>query len=507
MRLRSIVAFAAAVLLAACSSPPAPQAPAPESNESGRLIRVGETVAGAIEPSDPTWGGNGRFDAYRFQANAGDRILILLSSADFDPYLVVGHESGGIFDPLAQNDDAGNELNSRIRFTAPRTGTYRILAQAYDETGLGAYQLSLQPFVPSPVETTPLAVGAPVEAYLDEEDNYDEDEESHYDEYAFQAQAGRRYAITMSSEEFDSYLVLGTGSGEAIEEITSNDDSGTGYDSRILFTPEASGTYTIRARSFGGASSGAYSIRIAEAAPPGPLAVTPLTLGRTVNGTLSESDQVADDGSYFDVYSFSGRQGERVEIVMRSDHVDSYLEVGEPAASGEDFFAEFSDDDSGGNLDARIRMTLPRTGEYQVRAYALYADDTGDYTIELRENRSAPPATQPIRIGQTVRGTIDAGDPTLDDESHYELYTFEGRAGQEIRIILRSDDFDAFLQFGAWDGENVDVTYTDDDSAGGVGGLDSMLELDLTETRTYAIMANTVYGGEQGEFTLTVEED
>lgn len=507
MRLRSVLSLAAASVLAACSSSPAPEAPAPQTSESGRLLRVGETVTGAIEESDPTWGGNGRFDAYRFQANAGDRVLILLTSEDFDPYLVVGTESGGIFDPLEQNDDAGNELNSRIRFTAPRTATYRILAQAYADYGLGSYQLSLQPWVAGAVETATLTVGAPVEAYLDDEDNYDEDEESHYDEYAFQAQAGRRYSITMASEDFDSYLVLGTGSGDDIEEIASNDDSGAGYDSRILFSPATTGTYTIRARSFGGASSGAYTIQVAEAAPAGPLVVTPLTLGRTVNGTLAESDQVADDGSYFDVYSFSGRQGQRVEIVMRSSAVDSYLEVGEPAASGEEFFAEFSDDDSGGNVDARIRMTLPRTGEYQVRAYALYAEETGAYTLELRANESAPVTTQPIRIGQTVRGSIDSADPALDDDSHYQLYTFEGRAGQDIRVTLRSADFDSYLQFGEWDGENIDVMYTDDDSGGGTGGLDSMLELHLPETRTYAIMANTVYGGEQGEFTLTVEEN
>ncbi|HEX6587731.1 MAG TPA: PPC domain-containing protein [Longimicrobiales bacterium] len=506
MRLPSIVALAAASFVAACSSASAPASPAPQTDQSAsRTIRIGETVTGTIDSSDPTWGGDRRFDAYAFQANEGDRVIIRLTSEDFDPYLVVGTESGGLFDALAQDDDGGDELDSRIRFTAPRTGTYRILAQAYAEYGVGEYVLSLESFTPS-AETGTLSVGIPVDGFLSDEDSYDDAEQSFFDEYAFQAEAGRRYSITMRSEAFDSYLVLGTGSGFDFEEISRNDDSGAGYDSRIVFSPETSGAYTVRATSFGGEAAGAYVIEVAETVPAGPLVVTPVALGQTVNGTLSDGDQIAEDGSFFDAYSFTGSQGDRVEIVMRSDALDSYLEVGEPAGANEEFFAEYSDDDSAGDLDARIRITLPRDGEYQIRAISLYPEETGEYTLVVRQNDPAPITTQPIRLGQTVRGTIDDEDPTLDDGSRYEVYTFEGRAGQDVRITLRSDDFDSFLQFGAWDGLEVDATYSDDDSAGGVGGLDSMIEVTLPSNGTYGIMANTVWADETGEFTLTLEE-
>ena len=506
MRFRPVVALAAASVLAACtSSSPATESPAPQDGTS--LLRIGESVTGTLDDSDPMWGDNGRFDAYRFRANEGDRVLIRLSSDDFDPYLVVGAESGGVFDPLEENDDFGEDLNSRIRFIAPRTGTYRILAQAFAEHGLGTYRLSLDSYVPEAVESTALSVGSTVEGYLDQEDNYSEEEDVRYDEYVFQAQAGRRYSVTMISEDFDAYLVLGTGSGDQFEEISRNDDSGEGYDSRIVHTQEASGAYTVRATSYDGASTGSYTIRLGEIAA-GPLVVTPLSIGRSVSGTLDEGDQMDADGSYYDVYSFSGRQGDRVEITMTSSALDSYLEVGEPAAGGDEFFAEYSDDDSGENLDSRIRITLPRTGEYHVRAMSLYPEETGEYTIALREAAQQQPASsRPIRVGQTVEGMLNEGDPVLDDGSYYELYTFEGRAGQDIRITLRSTDFDAYLQFGEWDGENIDVMYSDDDSGEGTEGLDSMLELTLPGTRTYAIMANSVYGAEHGDFILTLEED
>ena len=61
----------------------------------------------------------------------GDRLLLEMSSPDFDSYLVVGDKSGGIFNPIMEDDDSGADLGSRIRFIAPRTGTYWVLAQGY----------------------------------------------------------------------------------------------------------------------------------------------------------------------------------------------------------------------------------------------------------------------------------------------------------------------------------------------------------------------------------------
>jgi len=111
---------------------------------------------------------------------------------------------------------------------------------------------------------------------LASEDNFDQFDEIWFDAYTFQAQAGRRYSIAMTSEDFDAYLILGSGSGEQFEEVARNDDSGEGYDSRIVFTPDATGTYTIRAASYDGEGTGAYALRLMEAVS-GPFAVTPLS--------------------------------------------------------------------------------------------------------------------------------------------------------------------------------------------------------------------------------------
>ena len=117
---------------------------------------------------------------------------------------------------------------------------------------------------------------------------------------------------------------------------------------------------------------------------------------------------------------------------------------------------------------------------------------------------AAPAPAQPyIRAGETVRGELSATDPVLDDDSHYDIWRYQGRAGERLTITLRSDDFDAYLAFGQMDGgECRDECDTDDD---GGGDTDSRLVVTLTRDGEYHIRANSLEGGETGAYTLTVE--
>lgn len=114
------------------------------------------------------------------------------------------------------------------------------------------------------------------------------------------------------------------------------------------------------------------------------------------------------------------------------------------------------------------------------------------------------PAQTRIALGQSVRGSITAADPTLADGSHYDLYTFSGRGGQTVTVTLRSGDFDAFLAVGKMAGGEFESTETDDD---GAGGTDARLTYTLPATGEYAIRANTLSGGETGSYTLELSAD
>ncbi|HEX2201952.1 MAG TPA: hypothetical protein VHG91_01585 [Longimicrobium sp.] len=106
-----------------------------------------------------------------------------------------------------------------------------------------------------------------------------------------------------------------------------------------------------------------------------------------------------------------------------------------------------------------------------------------------------------IAVGQTVRGALTASSPTLDDDSHYAMYTLGGRSGQRVTVTMRSGDFDAYLAVGRMSGGEFESIETDDD---GAGGTDARVTLTFPSTGDYAIRANTLAGGETGAFTLEV---
>lgn len=112
-------------------------------------------------------------------------------------------------------------------------------------------------------------------------------------------------------------------------------------------------------------------------------------------------------------------------------------------------------------------------------------------------------AQNTIRLGQTVTGRLDSGDSTLDDDSYYEIWRFRGQAGDRVTVTLRSDDFDAYLAFGARAGDDCEDCSTDDD---GGGGTDSRITTTLPRSGEYEIRVNTLSEGETGDYALTVEE-
>jgi pre-peptidase/List-Bact-rpt repeat protein len=109
-------------------------------------ISIDQVVNGNLQPNCPA--GNGAYvDAYAFSANAGQKILINLSTAQFDTLLYLLNTDGNI---LALNDDSNNSSNSRIPlgsgvFTLPNTGTYTILASSFAPGKTGLYTLRLTP--------------------------------------------------------------------------------------------------------------------------------------------------------------------------------------------------------------------------------------------------------------------------------------------------------------------------------------------------------------------------
>ena len=229
----------------------------------------------------------------------------------------------------------------------------------------------------------------------------------------------------------------------------------------------------------------------------------PLRIGVPVSGTVAATDPLANGRGAFRVYTFAGRRGQRLSLTMRSTDFDSYLSVGRTVMGITDVVK--TDDDGGGNSDARVRFTVPQDGQWLVVAQSLTAEGAGTYTLTL-DTLPTPvvkPAT-PLQLGHVVSGTLTETDPTLEaDDSHYQLYTFNARRGQRLQVLMKSSDMDAYLAWGTMkDGEFQSVE-TDDD---GGGGTDARLRVTAPEDGQYVIRANTALASQTGSYTLVVEE-
>jgi len=90
------------------------------------------------------------------------------------------------------------------------------------------------------------------------------DDGSFYDHYTFRAKEGWQINITMSSDDFDTYLWLVQASTDTFSEdavLIQNDDA-DGTNSAISLAAPVTGPYTVIANSFAAGETGAYTLRI-----------------------------------------------------------------------------------------------------------------------------------------------------------------------------------------------------------------------------------------------------
>jgi hypothetical protein len=104
-------------------------------------VAAGQTMNGELAQGDNTLQSGEFVDTYRFQAQAGQRVVVDMRSTAFDPYLMLIAPSGAQED----NDDiSGSDRNSRIETTLAESGEYVIGATSYQPGERGPYVVTLQ---------------------------------------------------------------------------------------------------------------------------------------------------------------------------------------------------------------------------------------------------------------------------------------------------------------------------------------------------------------------------
>jgi plastocyanin len=326
-------------------------------------------------------------------------------------------------------------------------------------------------------------------------------EKGRFQVFRLDVKVGQRYAIVMRADDFDSYLSVARQVNGLTDYLASDDDGAGNSNARLKWTPKVAGTYFLVAQSLKDDGVGNFTVRL-DTLPA--VIITPpkmVTLGAPVTGELAETDPTVDEkGAYFDLYKITARKGQKLVIEMTSGDVDSFVGIGRMTTDS--LLIDETDDDSGGEKNARLRYTVKEDGEYIIRAQALEANSTGSYTIKVSERVIRPPTILSIAANTPVSGTLSETAQEADDGSLFDLYRITVRSGESVTVTMRSTAFDSYLVLGQMtDGEWSQIAFDDD----GAGGNNARLEHTFDAAGEYLIRANTVGAGKTGAYTIRVD--
>jgi hypothetical protein len=170
-----------------------------------------------------------------------------------DPVLTLFDQQGN---QIAQDDDGGAGFGSYLTFASPIGGSYFAAVSSFDG-GTGRYMLRVTDTdIPGHVYSDEALMAAA-------DDRVSRIEmEGDLDYFRVDLEGGVRYQIELNGhgehQLADPMLTIVDQENTA---VTSDDDSGSGRDARLSFTPESTGTYFIQASGLGG-TTGWYQVSI-----------------------------------------------------------------------------------------------------------------------------------------------------------------------------------------------------------------------------------------------------
>ncbi len=276
--------------------------------------------------------------------------------------------------------------------------------------------------------------------------------------YTLEGAAGAVVSISLSSDDFDSYLSVETSDGEF---VASNDDSGGERNSLVAnITLPRTGALNIIVESYGhhigsGTQEGAFTLSVTESS------VNRIEYTQEVSDSFTANVLSTD-------YLFTGSAGDGVIIQLASEDFDSYLRL---IDSNDNEL--ITNDDSGGTLNSQIGpFILPSTGTYTIRASSLSGTATGAYVLNLESIE-----TSSIAYGETVDVEFTEGDREF-------YFTFTGSYADIVSATVDSDR-----------GVNTSLVINDtynyqigSDSDGGSGYDPELFDISLTSAGTYTLI-------------------
>ncbi|AKQ41828.1 hypothetical protein CP97_07030 [Aurantiacibacter atlanticus] len=326
----------------------------------------------------------------------------VMTTSDLDPIVTVTDAATG--EVIAEDDDGGGDLNSRVRIRGENGRRIMISVDSYDSTWVEAGEAYGGTF---DLRLTTSAYTAPVTRVV----GYGAREigtiigEPH--EFIFTAQPGDTLEVALLAEgDLDPYLELKDAEGGS---IAYNDDGGEMLNSLLVHTFESGGTYTILASAYG-ETEGDYTLRIREQRThSAQLPLQVIGLDDEASGELasewlensllpSSIDYQLSEQAKAAIMAGNGEVTIRMSAVEGDDpdfggDLDSYIELGFETPLG--FAVADSDDDGAGDRDAMLPVNLGLLASYPDMLDMLrirvkgYSGSMGQYVVKISQGMEA----------------------------------------------------------------------------------------------------------------------
>lgn len=350
------------------------------TSTGGRILELDAAVPGRLDATSPLVAGR-RVLAWDLAPCArGTSLQVDLSSSDFDPVLIVQDEAT---ERTLYDDDGGGGSSSRLVITC-RDARHKVLVGSLP--GLdpdGAFVLRTRRVTEVsgdegarkvPADDRVLRLGDTVREDLQNSSWLVDGQ--HALAWTLEGCNEASVQLHLKSATFAPYLIVVDRDTDAVHR---SDNFVYGLDSQLVL-PCTAGGYTVIATAMYG--SGAFELSANVPMTLRDLVPTNvLTRGRSVRGRLTMDADVVE-GRRVVAWSMEGcAPGERVRVDLESEHFDPFLVVVD-RGSGEILY----DDDSGGDLDARLVLGCSHAG-YIVIASAVLDYETGDFELTARRLR------------------------------------------------------------------------------------------------------------------------
>lgn len=304
---------------------------------------------------------------FRLRIPADSQVQIdVMTTSELDPVVKVSDAVTG--ELIAEDDDSGGDLNSRVRIRGVEARQVVIAVDGFNadwveegESYGGSFDLKLSTSAYVPVVARAISYGARETGQMQGEPH----------KFTFNASAGQMIEVALLAGEdgLDPYLQLEDAEGQLLAE---DDDGGQDLNSLLSYIFDADGTYTIIASGLG-ESSGDYTLRMRESrAPVAQLPLQVIGIGDQATGELgspwvenslmlSQIDYQLSDAAKSAIRRGKGAVTIRMNAIEGDDpdfsgSIDPYIEVGFETPLG--FAVVETDDDGSGTLDAQLPIDL-----------------------------------------------------------------------------------------------------------------------------------------------------